>query len=301
MLPVDPLSRLRHRLLTHAPNVGMPAVAALPDLRLIRNEQPYSNHCGAYEPCVALIVQGRKRLTLGGTLLDYGPERYLIASMDLPVTAALLEASPERPYLALALRLDPREIASLMLEVPPGGGGGRADDDRALGTGAVTPTLLDAFDRLLALLDQPDDIPALAPLLRREIHYRLLTGEAGARLRQMATAGSPSQQVARAVALLNQRFDQPLRVDDLARAAGMGASVFHQRFKALTAMSPLQYQKALRLSEARRLMLSDRLDASTAAYRVGYESPSQFSREYARRFGAPPARDIAALRERETV
>ncbi|MBQ0958873.1 AraC family transcriptional regulator [Ideonella sp. 4Y11] len=301
MLPSYPLVRLRQRLLIHAPNVGMQSIAALPDLRLIRNDQPYSNLCGAYEPCVALIVQGRKRLSLGGAVFDYGPERYLIASMDLPVTAALLEASPERPYLAVALRLDPREIASLMLEAPPMPGQQRLDDDRALGTGAVTPALLDAFDRLLALLEQPADIAALAPLIQREIHYRLLTGDAGARLRQMATAGSPSQQIARAVALLNQRFDQPLRVDDLAREAGMGASVFHQRFKAHTAMSPLQYQKALRLSEARRLMLSDRLDAAAAAYRVGYESPSQFSREYARRFGAPPARDIAALRERETA
>jgi AraC-like DNA-binding protein len=301
MLPADPLARLRGRLMTHAPDVGMHTLPCLPGLMLIRNDQPYSNLCGAYEPCVALILQGRKRLVLGGTVLDYGPERYLIASMDLPVTAALLEASPDKPYLALALRLETREIASLMLEVPPGPAAGRADDERALGTGAVTPALLDAFERLLALLDQPADIPALAPLIRREIHYRLLTGEAGARLRQMATAGSQNQQIARAVALLNRRFDQPLRVDELAREAGLGASVFHQRFKAHTAMSPLQYQKALRLAEARRLMLTERLDAAAAAYRVGYESPSQFSREYARRFGAPPARDVAALRERETA
>lgn len=301
MLPANPLARLGARLMTHAPDVGIHPVPALPGLVLIRNDQPYSNLCGAYEPCVALILQGRKRLVLGGTVLDYGPERYLIASMDLPVTAALLEASPERPYLALALRLEPREIASLMLEVPPGPAPLRGADERALGTGAVTPPLLDAFDRLLALLDQPADIPALAPLIRREIHYRLLVGDAGPRLRQMATAGSQNQQIARAVAMLNRRFDQPLRVDDLAREAGMGATVFHQRFKAHTAMSPLQYQKALRLAEARRLMLSERLDAAAAAYRVGYESPSQFSREYARRFGAPPARDIAALRERETA
>jgi transcriptional regulator GlxA family with amidase domain len=191
-----------------------------------------------------------------------------------------------------------REIASLMLEVPSTAA---PDPGRALGTGAVTAPLLDAFERLLDLLNHPADIPALAPLIEREIHYRLLSGECGARLRQMATAGSQSQQIARSIALLNRRFDQPLRVDELAREAGMSPSSFHQRFKAHTAMSPLQYQKALRLAEARRLMLSERLDAAAAAYRVGYESPSQFSREYARRFGAPPARDIAALRERETA
>lgn len=266
---------------------------------MIRIDQPYLNTCSVYEPCVAVIVQGSKRILLGNETLSYGEDRYLIASMDLPVKSAVMEASPERPYLGVALRLDWREIASLMLELPAppkGAEGAVPRDNRAMSTGALTAPLLDAFDRLLALLDQPQDIPALAPLVRREIHYRLLVGEAGARLRQIATVDTQSHQVARTIASLNARFTEPLRVEALAREAGMSLSTFHHHFKALTAMSPLQYQKQLRLTEARRLMLSERVDAATAAYRVGYESPSQFSREYRRLFGAPPTRDIADIR-----
>jgi transcriptional regulator GlxA family with amidase domain len=175
---------------------------------------------------------------------------------------------------------------------PPRAGGER----RAMATGAVDVPLLDAFDRLLALLDQPQHAPVLAPLVRREITYRLLTGEAGWRLRQIAAVDSQGHQVARAIALLRARYVQPLRVEDLAREALMSVSSFHHHFKSLTGMSPLQFQKQLRLGEARRLMLTEHLDAASAAYRVGYESASQFSREYARQFGAPPVRDISALR-----
>jgi AraC-like DNA-binding protein len=263
---------------------------------LIRLDQPVLNNCSVYEPCVALIVQGSKRLLLGEESLSYGEDRYLIASMDLPVKTAMLEASPARPYLGVALRLDWREIASLMLDCPAGPALPLPRDTRAMTTGALTTPLLDAFDRLVALLDQPEHIPVLAPLLQREIHYRLLTSEAGARLRQIATVDSQSHQVARTLASLNTRFAEPLRVEALARESGMSLSTFHHHFKALTAMSPLQYQKQLRLTEARRLMLSERVDASTAAFRVGYESPSQFSREYRRLFGAPPSKDIADLR-----
>ena len=263
---------------------------------LIRIDQPFLNTCSVYEPCVAVIVQGSKRITLGDETLCYGEDRYLITSMDLPVRSAVVEASTERPYLGVALRLDWREIASLMLESPAAPAGTVARDSRAMTTGALTTPLLEAFDRLLALLDQPADIPALAPLIRREIHYRLLAGEAGGRLRQIATVDTQSHQVARAIARLNTRFAEPLRVETLAREVGMSLTTFHHHFKSLTAMSPLQYQKQLRLTEARRLMLSDRLDASTAAFRVGYESPSQFSREYRRLFGAPPSRDMADLR-----
>ena len=274
---------------------------AQPGLLMFRIDQPHLDACSVYEPCVALIVQGSKRLLLGDETLYYGEDRYLIATMDLPVRTAVLEASRAQPYLAVALRLDWREIASLMQELPPAPAQTLASDGRAMSTGAVTAPLLDAFDRLLALLDHPDDLAALAPLVRREIHYRLLTGEAGARLRQMATVDTQSHQVARAIAILNTRFAEALPVETLAREAGMSLSTFHQHFKALTAMSPLQYRKQLRLTEARRLMLSERLDASTAAFRVGYESPSQFSREYRRLFGTPPSKDIADRRGQPLV
>ncbi len=291
-----PRSSLTRRILARAGDSGMQLPPELPGLMFMRLDQPAVNSCSMYEPCVAVIVQGSKRVVLGSESLSYGEDRYLIASMDLPVKTALLQASPERPYLAVALKLDWRDIASLMLEMPPATARKPEVDTRAMTTGALTAPLLEAFDRLLALLDQPEDIPALAPLIRREIHYRLLAGEAGARLRQIATVDTQSHQVARAIASLNTRFAEPLRVETLAREVGMSLTTFHHHFKSLTAMSPLQYQKQLRLTEARRLMLSDRLDASTAAFRVGYESPSQFSREYRRMFGAPPSRDIADLR-----
>lgn len=297
----DTRASLARRILAQTTAGGLHQPPALPGLLMFRVDQPHLDACSVYEPCVALIVQGSKRLLLGDETLHYGEDRYLIATMDLPVRTAVLEASRAQPYLAVALRLDWREIASLMQELPPAPAQTLASDGRAMSTGAVTAPLLDAFDRLLALLDHPDDLAALAPLVRREIHYRLLTGEAGARLRQMATVDTQSHQVARAIAILNTRFAEALPVETLAREAGMSLSTFHQHFKALTAMSPLQYQKQLRLTEARRLMLSERLDASTAAFRVGYESPSQFSREYRRLFGTPPSKDIADRRGQPLV
>ena len=297
----DTRASLARRILAQTTAGVLHQPPAQPGLLMFRIDQPHLDACSVYEPCVALIVQGSKRLLLGDETLHYGADRYLIATMDLPVRTAVLEASHAQPYLAVALRLDWREIASLMQELPPAPAQTLASDGRAMSTGAVTAPLLDAFDRLLALLDHPDDLAALAPLVRREIHYRLLTGEAGARLRQMATVDTQSHQVARAIAILNTRFAEALPVETLAREAGMSLSTFHQHFKALTAMSPLQYQKQLRLTEARRLMLSERLDASTAAFRVGYESPSQFSREYRRLFGTPPSKDIADRRGQPLV
>jgi transcriptional regulator GlxA family with amidase domain len=194
------------------------------------------------------------------------------------------------------LKLDLREISQLMVDshLPPP----RAQQSsRGMATGKVTLPLITAFQRLLALLAEPKDIPILAPLIQREISYRLLVGDQGARLRQIASAGSQSRQIARAIDWLKGNFTMPLRIDDLATQVNMSTSTFHHHFRALTAMSPLQYQKWLRLNEARRLMLTERLDATNAAFQVGYESPSQFSREYSRLFGAPPLRDIASLRQ----
>lgn len=295
----DLRASLAAHIVRHTADGAMRRPPAIPGLMLMRNDLPYANGCGVYEPCVALIVQGSKRVMLGEESLVYGPDRYLIASVDLPVTATLLEASPERPYLAVALNLDWREIASLMLDEPkPAATAPPARNHRAMTTGLVNAPLLDAFNRLLGLLDQPEHIPALAPMIMREIQYRLLVGESGSRLREMATINSQGHQISRAIAQLKERFAQPLRIEDLAREASMSVSSYHHHFKAMTAMSPLQYQKQLRLNEARRLMLAENLDASSAAFRVGYESPSQFSREYSRQFGAPPSRDMADLREK---
>ena len=269
------------------------------DLLLFRMDQPQVNTCEAYVPCVSLIVQGSKRIRLGDDTLYYGEDRYLITSMDLPAQSAVIQASPECPYLGVGLRIDWREIASLMLETPAPPKAATAQKSRAMTTGAVSGPMLEAFDRLLALLDEPEHIPALAPLIKREIHYRLMVSEAGARLRQIASFDTQSHQVARAIASLNARFAEPLRVETLAREAGMSLTTFHHHFKALTAMSPLQYQKQRRLTEARSIMLSECVDASTAAFRVGYESPSQFSREYRRLFGAPPSKDVSYFRGRQ--
>ncbi len=267
----------------------------LPVLAMFRSSTTAGPVCGVYEPGVALIVQGSKRVLLGPDSFVYGRDHFLIASLNLPAVAQILEASPERPYLAVMLRLDAHEIAQLMMDgqVPPPR---PQSAERAMATSRVTLPLLSAFQRLVELLDEPASIPALAPLVQREILYRLLMSEQGDRLRQIGSAGSQSHQIGRAIDWLKTHFTEPLRVDALAELVRMSPSTFHHHFRALTAMSPLQYQKWLRLTEARRLMLAERLDASTAAFRVGYESPSQFSREYSRQFGAPPMRDIAGLR-----
>jgi AraC-like DNA-binding protein len=268
---------------------------ALPALLMIRSSNRSGPVCGMYEPGVALIVQGRKEVLLGSDRIIYGPHDVLMSALNLPAVAQVLDASPEKPYLALMLRLDPHEIARQMVEghVPPPRPQAHA---RAMGTSGLTWPLLNAFQRLVELLDEPASIDALAPLIQREIIHRLLMSEQGDRLRQIGTAGTQSHQIGRAIDWLQNHFTEPLRIEDLAGHARMSVSTFHHHFRALTAMSPLQYQKWLRLNEARRLMLAERLDASTAAFRVGYESASQFSREYSRQFGAPPMRDIAGLR-----
>jgi AraC-like DNA-binding protein len=223
-------------------------------------------------------------------------DHFLITSVDLPTLVQIIQASEEKPYLSLILKLDRREMAQLMADshLPPP----RAQpSSRGMALGEVTLPLLSACQRLVDLLAAPQDIPILAPIIQREILYRLLVGEQGARLRQIASAGSQSHQIVRAIEWLKRHFTQPLRVEDLAAHVHMSPSTFHHHFRALTAMSPLQYHKWLRLNEARRLMLTERLEAATAAFQVGYESPSQFNREYSRLFGAPPLRDITSLRQ----
>lgn len=236
-----------------------------------------------------------KSLFLGDEQYAYDPLHYMVVSVTLPLSAVRLDASPENPSLGLRMDLDPAEISQLIAESGPMLVPNRPSG-RGLYVERTDAALLDALLRLLRLLDTPRDIAMLAPLFRREILYRLLRGPQGYRLYEIALANSQTHRVCQAITWLNNNFQQPLRIEDLAREVNLSTSTLHHRFKAVTSMSPLQYQKQLRLQEARRLMLNDGLEAAVAAYRVGYESPSQFSREYSRLYGAPPIRDVARLR-----
>ena len=247
------------------------------------------------QPALCILAQGRKEVRLADEDFAYDPLNYLVVSVAMPISGRVVEISPEQPVLALRLDIDPVEITTLISEAGPIGVPSRPAG-RGLYVEPIDPLMLDAILRLTRLLDTPKDIAMLAPLIRREILYRLLRSPQGYRLHEIATENSQTHRVSRAIAWLNGHFEQPLRIDSLAREANLSVSTLHHRFKAMTAMSPLQYQKQLRLNEARRLMLSEGLDASAAGYRVGYESPSQFSREYSRQFGAPPVRDLARLR-----
>jgi AraC-like DNA-binding protein len=274
---------------------GDQPMTAIPGLSLSRRDKPTQPMSHMYEPIICLIAQGAKRVLLGDDTYVFDAHHFLLTSLDLPTVVQIIQASPEKPYLSLRLKLDQREMSQLMVDshLPPP----RAQQSsRGMAIGEVTLSLLSAFQRLLDLLAAPQDMPILAPIIQREIMYRLLVGDQGARLRQMASAGSQSYQIAHAIEWLKSHYTLPLRIDDLAAQVHMSTSTFHHHFRALTAMSPLQYQKWLCLNEARRLMLTERLDAATAAFQVGYQSPSQFSREYSRLFGAPPFRDIMSLR-----
>jgi AraC-like DNA-binding protein len=240
---------------------------------------------------LCLVLQGAKEVTIGGKVLRYDPASYFVASLELPASARVLEASPARPYVCVALAHDPEALAELLPEVPVMS----ETQTSAFAVSPVTREMVDAWSRLLGLLDAPQDIAVLAPLFEREILYRLLQGPHGIALRQIVRAGSRLSQVRRAIAWIKAHYSKPMRIEDLAGLAGMSPATFHRQFKAATAMSPLQYQKNLRLQEARRLLIVNE-DAARAGFAVGYESASQFSREYARLFGAPPSRDVLRLR-----
>ncbi len=245
-----------------------------------------------YEPMLCVVIQGAKAVTIGDRRLRYDPASYAIGSVEIPVTSGVIEASAQRPYRAVSLGLDRAILAGLLPQVD-----GVAMEPTPFGFDVcpMTPDLADAWLRLLRLLDRPADIPVLAPMLEREILYRLLQGPQARMLRQIAAADSRLSQVRRAIAWIREHYSQPLRVEHLARLAGMSVATFHRHFKAATAMSPLQFQKTLRLQHARSLLIAEP-DAARAGYAVGYESASQFSREYARLFGSPPARDAQRLR-----
>jgi AraC-like DNA-binding protein len=270
-------------------------------VHLFRSSRPTAPLPTLYQPGLCIVAQGRKQAMLGPTVYVYDRSQYLVISVDVPIVAQILEASAERPYLSVRLDLDPAMLAALLLEVEPirpncENGGQHRPPGSGLALSVLTPELLDAVSRLLRLLATPGDIPVLAPLAEREILYRLLSGEQAARLRQIAGADSKLQQISRAITWIRGHYTEPFSIEAVAAEARMSASALHQHFKAVTAMSPLQYQKQLRLHEARRIILSQAADAATAGYRVGYESPSQFSREYSRLFGAPPMRDVARLK-----
>jgi AraC-like DNA-binding protein len=277
-----------------APTDGLHDTAIGP-LQLMRASAATQALPTVYEPGLCVVVQGCKQALLAGDVLRYDPLHYLVISVTLPIIAQILEASPQKPYLCVRLTIDPREIGELMLEA----GVGElqvADAERGLQLSRVSAPLLDAVLRLLRLLRTPRDVPVLAPLAIREIYYRVLTGGLGPRLRELAVAGSYSQRIARAVDLLKRRYAEPVRIEEVADAVHMSASSLHHHFKLVTAMSPLQFQKQLRLHQARSLMLTEGIDAAAAGHRVGYESPSQFSREYRRLFGAPPRAEIEQVR-----
>lgn len=250
---------------------------------------------GVSTPILAILIQGKKKALLGEETYCYGASQYLVVSVDLPLSGFVVEATPDKPYLGFKLNLDPRQLCDIIVQTSPSARQ-KEDSVRGLFVSTADTSLLDCAIRLTRLLDTPQDIPILAPMIVREIYYRLLMGEQGEAVRQIATSGSNMQRIAEVIQLINADFTQPMRVEDLADRVNMSPSSFHHHFKQVTSMSPIQYQKQLRLLEARRLMLAENSNAATAAYDVGYESPSQFSREYRRLFGAPPSRDIARLK-----
>jgi len=267
-----------------------------PGLHLYRRSSPLELLHGVSEPSVAVIAQGSKEVLLGENRYRYGPSQYLLATVELPTIRRVLEASQERPYLSLRLELAPTLVGEVMVEAGHASPPDHADV-RAIDVSPLDAHLLDAFVRLTRLLDAPAEAPVLLPLITREIVYRLLMGEQGGRLRHLAILGGYTPHIARAVGRLRRDFDQPLRIEQMARELGMSVSGLRQHFKAVTAMSPSQFQKQLRLQEARRLMLGEDLDAASAAYRVGYHDASHFNREYKSLFGVPPMRDMHRLRE----
>lgn len=288
------LAKLVDIISRHTPTDGIHQTP-ISGVSLVRSCTPTVPMPVVYEPTLCLIAQGRKRVTAGATTYVYDAAKYLVASVDMPVMGSVIEASEEAPYLCLVVDLDMTILSDLALRYP-------AEQEKTAVPAAgieladMTPELLEAAVRLARLLDTPDDIAELAPLTVREMLYRLLTGSGHGMVRQMAKADSRLSQIARAIVWLRSHYSETCRIDDIAALSGMSRSTFHAHFKAVTAMSPLEFRSQLRLQEARRLMVAEALDAAGAGYRVGYESPSQFSRDYVRMFGLSPAKDANRLR-----
>ncbi len=289
---------LAERIARATPHEG--TVEVQPGLHFRRCSRPTERLHSFTKPAFCVIAQGSKELVVGDHHFRYDPAHYMISTVELPMIGQIVEASPERPYLGFWLVLDPSVVTSVMVEsgaVQRGDGSGVKSVD----VSALDANLLDATLRLVRLVDVPAEYGVLAPLVIREIVYRLLTGAQAGRLRHLATLGGHAHRMVRAVEKLRMNFNKPLRIEEVARELGMSVSGFHAHFRAVTAMSPLQFQKQLRLQEARRLMLSEDLDAAEAGYRVGYDDASHFNREYKRHFGEPPMRDVGRMRELATA
>lgn len=266
-------------------------ITEIPSLHMMRATATSEPIHSMYAPSLCFIVQGAKSAALGQEIYHYNPTTYLVTSVQLPIKSEITEASPEVPFIGLHLEFTPDQILDILQhsdltwpeESEPGSG---------IFVGKTNSQLLDALLRLVKLFDQPAEIPILAPLITREILFRVLQGEQGHLVKQFAVIGSQAHAIAKAIQLIHRDYSKPLRVEELAKEVNMAASSFHKHFKQVTALSPLQYQKRIRLQEARHLMISEKMGAADAAFQVGYESPSQFSREYARLYGLPPKSDL---------
>jgi AraC-like DNA-binding protein len=267
---------------------------AIPRLSMVRFSKPSEPvHC-VHKAAICLVAQGRKLLIVGDERFSYEPSQQLLVSVDLPAIGQVVEASPEHPYLSVKLELDPEICAEMLLKVPPS----PSEASSGLSISETPPGLLDAMIRLLSLHETPEDVGELAPLIEREILYRLVRSDQAGFIRRLFEPQHRHRHVGRAITWIQQNYTRAFTIDEVAALSGMSTSSLHQHFREATAMTPLQYQKQLRLQEARRLILTRSLDAATAGHSVGYDSPSQFSREYKRLFGAPPQRDIENLRAR---
>jgi len=259
-----------------------------------RDEANQPENC-FYKPSVGVIIQGFKRSVIGSEEYRYGENHCLVTGVDMPSVTYITAASPEQPFLAISLNLDKYLITQLAAEIPPSSRLGNGSY-KGISIAEVDPDVLDAFLRMVELNEKPEQIPVLAPMIVREIHYRLLIGPQGERLRMVNTLGTQSNQIARTITWLRDNYKEPLQVDELARKVNMATSTFHRHFREVTTLSPLQFQKRLRLYEAQRMMLVENEDAAIVALAVGYESPTQFNREYKRLFGEPPHRHVSQLK-----
>lgn len=287
-------SLLKELLLKRMPEPGK-CSTAVEGLSMSRRESDVHVENCFYRPSVGLVVQGSKRSVVGSDEYSYGENQCLVVSVDMPSSFFASGATHERPFLAISLDLDKYLISRLVMELPAAPDAGN-ESCKGVGVTNATPDLLNAFLRLVELLEKPEEVAFLAPVVIQEIHYRLLLGPLGNNLRRFSTLGTQSNQIAQAVAWLRDNYKEPLQIETLARRVNMGTSTFHRHFKEVTSLSPLQYHKRLRLYEAQRLMLTEDADAASAGLSVGYESPTQFNREYKRMFGEPPRRDVMRRR-----